>query len=209
MLGSNRQPLTDLGAALADAIGMELLNRYHVSLSCALAGTSPFVHTAPSPVPGLVGMGSSVLGKKRHRYPQDLPKVAAKGRTTLRKIPVCLIFQPVTSSRPTRSRTSEPAQPAMATRASCSTLDGLKQMLYGPRDGPPRNTGTGRAAGMSAVRGPAIKFSGFFIVMTLFTGVLFMVFSQQGTRDTNTYSAVFANVSDLRAGDSGAGCLEF
>ena len=55
---------------------------------------------------------------------------------------------------------------------------------------------------MSAARGPAIRFFGFFIVMTLFTGVLFMVFSQQGTRDTNTYSAVFANVSDLKAGDS-------
>ncbi len=198
VLGSNRQPLTDLLRLLTPST--ELLNRYHVSLNCALAGMLPFVHTAPSPVPGLVGMGSLVLGKERYRYPQDLPKVAAKGG------PHCADF-----GMPDIGPATLP--PYLIADVGTSTArygnqsillnsDGLKQMLYGPIDGPPRNTETGRAAGMSAVRGPAIKFSGFFIVMTLFTGVLFMVFSQQGTRDTNTYSAVFANVSDLRAGDS-------
>ena len=77
VLGANRQPLTDLLRVLTPST--ELLNRYHVSLNCVLAGMLPFVHNAPSPVPGLVGMGSLVVGKERYRYPQDLPKVAAKG----------------------------------------------------------------------------------------------------------------------------------
>jgi phospholipid/cholesterol/gamma-HCH transport system substrate-binding protein len=55
---------------------------------------------------------------------------------------------------------------------------------------------------MSAARGSATKFGVFFIVMALATMVLFVVFSGQRTSDTNTYSAVFADVSSLTAGES-------
>jgi len=137
VLGANRQPLTDLLRLLTPTT--DLLNRYHVSLNCALAGMEPFVHNAPSPVPGLVGMGSLVLGKERYRYPQDLPKVAAKGG------PHCADF-----GMPDIGPSTLP--PYLIADVGTNTArygnqsillnsDGLKQLLYGPIDGPPRNSG--------------------------------------------------------------------
>ena len=55
---------------------------------------------------------------------------------------------------------------------------------------------------MNTARGSAIKFGAFFIAMTLLMVALFMVFSQRRTGDTNSYSAVFADVSSLTAGES-------
>ena len=55
---------------------------------------------------------------------------------------------------------------------------------------------------MSVVRGPAAKFGAFFLAMLLATTVLFMVFSPQYSSDTNTYSAVFADASSLKEGQS-------
>jgi phospholipid/cholesterol/gamma-HCH transport system substrate-binding protein len=50
--------------------------------------------------------------------------------------------------------------------------------------------------------GPALKFGAFAIVMVLVTGVLFMTFDQYRSGSSNSYSAVFSDVSQLKAGDS-------
>ncbi|SPM30602.1 MCE family protein [Mycobacterium terramassiliense] len=55
---------------------------------------------------------------------------------------------------------------------------------------------------MNLARSSAFKFTAFFIVAALLTAFLFMVFSQQRTSDTNTYSAVFSDASSLKAGDT-------
>jgi len=55
---------------------------------------------------------------------------------------------------------------------------------------------------MNAGRAPAIKFGVFFLAMTLLTVAMFMVFAQHRSGTTNEYSAVFADVSSLKAGDS-------
>ena len=55
---------------------------------------------------------------------------------------------------------------------------------------------------MSTTRWPAFKFAVFFVVTTLATAVLFVVFAQQRSSTTNVYSAVFADASSLKVGDS-------
>jgi phospholipid/cholesterol/gamma-HCH transport system substrate-binding protein len=50
--------------------------------------------------------------------------------------------------------------------------------------------------------GPALKFGAFALVMVLATGVLFMTFDQYRSGSSNSYSAVFSDVSQLKAGDS-------
>lgn len=55
---------------------------------------------------------------------------------------------------------------------------------------------------MSQSRAPFVKFAVFAVVMALLTGGLIMVFGQYRTGSTNAYSAVFADISGLRSGDS-------
>jgi phospholipid/cholesterol/gamma-HCH transport system substrate-binding protein len=47
-----------------------------------------------------------------------------------------------------------------------------------------------------------IKFLAFAVVMGVLTGCLFLIFGQYRTGETNSYSAVFANASRLKSGDS-------
>ena len=55
---------------------------------------------------------------------------------------------------------------------------------------------------MNASRKPFVKFGVFAVVMTVLTACLLVIFGQYRTGSTNTYSAVFADVSGLRSGDS-------
>jgi phospholipid/cholesterol/gamma-HCH transport system substrate-binding protein len=55
---------------------------------------------------------------------------------------------------------------------------------------------------MSNVSRTLIKFGVFALVMTLLTGFLFLIFGQYRTGSSKTYSAVFSDVSRLRAGDT-------
>jgi phospholipid/cholesterol/gamma-HCH transport system substrate-binding protein len=48
----------------------------------------------------------------------------------------------------------------------------------------------------------SVKFGAFAVVMVLATGCLFMIFGQFRTGSTNGYSAIFADVSRLKGGDS-------
>ena len=68
---------------------------------------------------------------------------------------------------------------------------------------PPAQHRADRPAGMMGLRGVALKFGAFATVMGMLTAVLFIVFGQhRAGSDTNAYSAVFSDVSDLEAGDS-------
>ncbi len=55
---------------------------------------------------------------------------------------------------------------------------------------------------MTGSRRTVVKFTVFASVMLVLTAVLFFVFGQYRTGSTTTYSAVFADVSRLKAGDS-------
>ncbi len=55
---------------------------------------------------------------------------------------------------------------------------------------------------MKPLRGTGVKVGIFMVVMLLLTGALFAVFSQYRGGSQNTYSAVFDDVSSLKAGDS-------
>jgi len=52
------------------------------------------------------------------------------------------------------------------------------------------------------VAGPLLKFGAFAAVMVVLTAALFMMFGQYRSGSTNGYSAVFADASRLKAGDS-------
>jgi phospholipid/cholesterol/gamma-HCH transport system substrate-binding protein len=55
---------------------------------------------------------------------------------------------------------------------------------------------------MTGVGALFVKFGIFALVMTLLTGFLILIFGQYRTGSTNSYSAVFADISGLKKGDS-------
>jgi phospholipid/cholesterol/gamma-HCH transport system substrate-binding protein len=55
---------------------------------------------------------------------------------------------------------------------------------------------------MRSLRATGLKFTAFAVVMVVATALLFMTFAQYRTGRTNEYSAVFADVSRLKPGDS-------
>ncbi|UXA06157.1 MCE family protein [Mycobacterium sp. SMC-2] len=55
---------------------------------------------------------------------------------------------------------------------------------------------------MTGSRYVIVKFTVFAIVMVVLTGLLLFVFGQYRTGSTNTYSAVFADISRIKSGDS-------
>src|SRR6476659_8861436 len=77
VVGGNRQALTDVLNLLVPT--SDLLSRYHESLACSIAGLAYLGKWPPLALPGVVVSAGLTLGVERYRYPQDLPKVAAKG----------------------------------------------------------------------------------------------------------------------------------
>jgi virulence factor Mce-like protein len=133
VIGGNRQALTDVLHLLVPTT--DLTNQYHQALTCGLAGTLPLAKIPPSDVPGIVAAAGLVAGTERYRYPQDLPKVAAKGG------PFCLSLPNVPKGeRPPFIVTDVGTNPwKYGNQGILLNSDGLKQMLFGPIDGPPRN----------------------------------------------------------------------
>ena len=133
VVGSNRQAITDAAHLLAPTT--DLTNRYHEALTCGLGGAVQLAKAPGTPVPGGLLLQTVVLGQERYRYPANLPKVAAKGGpqcTDLPKVP----FQ----KHPPFVITDVNANPAQyGNQGILLNSDGLKQMLYGPIGGPPRN----------------------------------------------------------------------
>ncbi|ORB24994.1 MCE family protein [Mycolicibacterium parafortuitum] len=135
VIGGNRQAISTVMDLLVPTT--DLLNQYHEALNCGIGGAVQLAKAPGTPVPGGLLLQTIVLGQERYRYPQNLPKVAAKGGpqcTDLPKVP----FQ----KHPPFVITDVNANPAQyGNQGIILNSDGLKQMLFGPIDGPPRNGG--------------------------------------------------------------------
>jgi virulence factor Mce-like protein len=137
VVGANRQPLTDVLHLLVPTT--DLTNRYHEGIQCGLGGFIPVTESPPSPVPGVVASLGFSFGMDRYRYPTNLPKVAATGGPHCADIGLPnMPFQ----YRPRFVVGDIGADPTRYGNHQGIILnsDGLKQLWFGPLDGPPRNT---------------------------------------------------------------------
>ena len=136
VVGTNRQPLTDVLHLLAPTT--DLTSKYQEAIRCSLVGGIPFVHLPPEPDPGIDPMGGSVFGVERYRYPANLPKVAAKGDLPCAKL---LLPSVPFAARPPFLVTDVGFNPTQyGNQGILLNSDALKQWLFGPIDGPPRNS---------------------------------------------------------------------
>lgn len=134
VLNDNRQPLADVIHLLAPTT--DLLNQYSPALNCGVAGLLPLANGPGLPLPGAVLLQGFFLGRERYRYPDNLPKVAAKGGPQCMDLPNVGFEQ-----RPPYVVTDIGANQAQyGNQGILLNSDGLKQALFGPLGGPPRNT---------------------------------------------------------------------
>jgi phospholipid/cholesterol/gamma-HCH transport system substrate-binding protein len=134
VLGTNRRGLTDLLHELVPTT--DLLNQYNQAITCGLAGLIPLATGPPLEKPGIVDSIGFQWGRERYRYPGNLPKVAATGGVHCLTLPTVPF-----DSRPPYVITDMGANPAQyGNQGLLLNSDGLKQLLFGPIDGPPRNT---------------------------------------------------------------------
>lgn len=134
VVGNNSQAISDVMRLLVPTT--DLTNQYNAALTCGLGGAVQLAKAPGTPLPGGLLLQTVVLGQERYRYPQNLPKVAATGGpqcTDLPKVP----FQ----KHPPFVIADVNANPAQyGNEGILLNSDGLKQALFGPLDGPPRNT---------------------------------------------------------------------
>jgi virulence factor Mce-like protein len=137
VVGGNQQALTDLLRELVPT--SELLNKYRESIWCGIGGLIPFAKSPPQYSGILVNAGLT-LGVERYRYPGDLPKVAASSGGADFCEELGLPEQPAEFRPPfvVGDVGSNPAQYGNA--GILLNSEGLKNWLYGPLDGPPRNS---------------------------------------------------------------------
>lgn len=134
VIGGNRESLSNLMHLLVPTT--DLLNRYNEALNCTLAGITKFAFKAPSPVPGVYDLAGLILGIERYRYPQDLAKVAATGGPQCKgQLPLQAGYFPPKVVADIGTNTSRYGNDGILLNS-----DALKQLLFGPIDGPPRNT---------------------------------------------------------------------
>jgi ABC-type transporter Mla subunit MlaD len=136
VVGGNRRPLANALHLLVPTT--DLANRYHEAVTCTLAGLVPMANNPPQPEPGAVVSVSFTWGIERYRYPGHLPKVAATGG------PHCedehMPAVPFDTAPPfvVADVGANPWQ--YGNQGIRLNFDGLKQLLYGPINGPPRNS---------------------------------------------------------------------
>lgn len=133
VLSTNRQPLTNVLHLLVPTT--DLTNEYAPALNCAFAGLVQITHGAPLSEPSINISASLTWGAERYRYPTNLPKVAATGGPQCVGLPK-LPF----NTSPPQLITDIGANPVgYGNPQLMLNFDGLKQLLYGPIAGPPRN----------------------------------------------------------------------
>jgi phospholipid/cholesterol/gamma-HCH transport system substrate-binding protein len=134
VLSANRKALTtDLRLLVPTT---DLTNEYHEALSCVLRGLAYSSKAQPFKAPGVVVTAGLTLGAERFRYPTNLPKVAATGRSYCFDLP----GHAFDTAAPFVV-TDDGANPAQyGNQQVLINSDALKQLLYGPIAGPPRNT---------------------------------------------------------------------
>ncbi|MBU3752187.1 MAG: MCE family protein [Mycobacterium sp.] len=134
VLDENRRPLADVLRLLVPTT--DLTNQYNPALTCGLAGLLPLANGPGLAMPGATLVQGFFLGRERYRYPSNLPKVAAKGGPQCTDLPNVGYEQ-----RPPYVVTDIGANQAQyGNQGILLNSDALKQALFGPLDGPPRNT---------------------------------------------------------------------
>ncbi len=136
VLGENRQPLTDVLRMLVPTT--DLTNEYSDALRCGIAGLFPSFKGLPLQKPGVDVSSTFTLGVERYRYPDDLPKVAATGGPQCKSQMMPLLpngkFPPFLVA-------DVGANPwKYGNQGVLLNSDALKQALFGPISGPPRNS---------------------------------------------------------------------
>jgi virulence factor Mce-like protein len=135
VLTANRQPLTDVLHLLVPTT--DLTNQYNQALYCLLGTLVQAAYIKQPQVPGAMVNAGITLGRERYRYPADLPKVAATGG------PQCVAGAPNIpyEARPPYVIADVGFNPAQyGNQGILLNSDALKQWLFGPIDGPPRNS---------------------------------------------------------------------
>jgi phospholipid/cholesterol/gamma-HCH transport system substrate-binding protein len=133
--------LHDNGGPLADVLHLmtpttDLTNQYNQALYCALGAMKIMANNPPLKEPGVPVLTGFLWGQERYRYPGDLPKVAATGGpqcTDLPRVPFGKVPPFVISDVGTNPWKYD--NPGIVLNS-----DGLKRLLFGPADGPPRNS---------------------------------------------------------------------
>jgi phospholipid/cholesterol/gamma-HCH transport system substrate-binding protein len=135
VLGQNTQPLIDVLHLLVPTT--DLTRRYNEALYCGIAGLLPLANAKPAREPGLPVVAGLEWGADRYRYPGDLPRVAATGGPQCTGLPNL----PFETSPPfvitdTGTNPFKYGNPGVVLNAN-----GIKRLLFGDIDGPPRNIG--------------------------------------------------------------------
>jgi virulence factor Mce-like protein len=137
VVGGNRQSLADLLHVLVPTT--DLLAKYDKQITCGLGGLVPLTISPPQS-PGILVSAGLTLGVERYRYPGDLPKVAATtgGRDLCKELGLPEVPPGFRSPFVVGDVGSNPAQ--YGNQGILLNSEGLKNWLFGPLDGPPRNT---------------------------------------------------------------------
>ncbi|BBY82815.1 MCE family protein [Mycolicibacterium pulveris] len=137
VIGTNSEGIADVTHVLVPTT--TLLNEYRKSVWCGIGGLVPFAKSPPQYSGVLVSAGLT-LGVERYRYPGDLPKVAASSGGAdfcealgLPELPPNFVPPLLVGDVG-----SNPAQ--YGNSGILLNSEGLKNWLFGPLDGPPRNT---------------------------------------------------------------------
>jgi phospholipid/cholesterol/gamma-HCH transport system substrate-binding protein len=137
VIGGNREALGNVLENLVPTA--ELLNLYRKSLTCGVGGLIPLSKSPPQ-FSGIFVNAGLTLGVERYRYPRDLPKVAAKsgGRDYCQALGLPEVPPEFVPPALVGDVGANPSQYGNA--GILLNSEGLKNWLFGPLDGPPRNT---------------------------------------------------------------------
>jgi len=136
VLGGNRRALTSALHLLVPTT--DLASKYDEALTCTLGCLVPMAKNPPQPEPGAVVSVSFTLGIERYRYPGHLPKVAATGGPHCKDQHMPAV--PFDTAPPFAVADIGANPWHYGNQGILLNFDGLKQLLYGPIDGPPRNS---------------------------------------------------------------------
>jgi virulence factor Mce-like protein len=134
VLSANRQPLTDALHLFVPTT--DLLNEYHDALTCGIGGAARMSKEPPPQRPGIAIVIGLDFGTERYHYPDDLPRVAAKGGPQCTDLPEL----PFGGRAPFVVADTGANPYKYGNQRIQWNSDLLKQWLFGPIGGPPRNS---------------------------------------------------------------------
>jgi ABC-type transporter Mla subunit MlaD len=134
VLGDNRSRLKDAVTLLLPTT--DLLSQYHQALTCAISGLSFWWKQGAAKDAGITLLSGLDFGAERYRYPGDLPRVAAKGGPQCTDLPAI----PFQAHPPFVVADVGANQWRYGNQSLLWNSDLIKEWLFGPLDGPPRNT---------------------------------------------------------------------